>query len=242
MQKNKLIKNTFLLVLGGLITKVLAFIIKILYTRYLKEDGLSLITLIFPTYSLLLTISLFALPLAVTKIIAENKERKSKILFNAFWITTSLNIVIIILTILFSSYFATNILHDERCSFLLKILIFTLPFVSTTSLIKAYFFGIENIIPVIPSNITEEIVKLIMVVSILPSMVNKSIIHGTSFYLFINFICELLSFIILYLFLPKKINIKKLDYKHNNQILNRLFKISIPTLSGRLIGSLGYFF
>lgn len=242
MQKNKLIKNTFLLVLGGLITKVLAFIIKILYTRYLKEDGLSLITLIFPTYSLLLTISLFALPLAVTKIIAENKERKSKILFNAFWITTSLNIVIIILTILFSSYFATNILHDERCSFLLKILIFTLPFVSTTSLIKAYFFGIENIIPVILSNITEEIVKLIMVVSILPSMVNKSIIHGTSFYLFINFICELLSFIILYLFLPKKINIKKLDYKHNNQILNRLFKISIPTLSGRLIGSLGYFF
>ena len=59
MQKNKLIKNTFLLVLGGLITKILGFIIKILYTRYLKDDGVSLITLVFPTYSLLLTISNF---------------------------------------------------------------------------------------------------------------------------------------------------------------------------------------
>lgn len=242
MQKNKLIKNTFLLILGGLITKILGFAIKILYTRYLKDEGVSLITLVYPTYSLLITISCFALPLAVTKLIAENKERKSKILLNAFWITTFINIIIIISFALFSNYYGKNLLHDERCSFLIRILILTLPFVSTTSLIKAYFFGKESVTPVILSNISEEIIKLTMVIFFLPHMVKKGIMYGTSFYLFINLTCEIISFIILFIFIPKKINYKKLNYKHDGLLLNKLLKISIPTLSGKLIGNIGYFF
>lgn len=242
MQNNKLIKNTFLLVLGGLITKILGFIIKILYTRYLKEDGVSLITLVFPTYSLLLTISNFALPLAVTKFIAENKDRKSKILFNSFWITMIINIVIISFFMFFSNYFSVYLLHDERTSFLIKILCLTLPFVSTTSLIKAYYYGKENVLPVIFSNISEEIIKLTFVISMLPKMVSKGVLYGASFYLFINFMCEIISFFTLSFFLPKKINLKKLDYKFDNKIKNRLLKISIPTLSGKLVGNIGYFF
>ena len=242
MRKNNLIKNTFLLVLGGFITKILGFIIKILYTRYLKEDGVSLITLIFPTYSLLLTISSFALPLAVTKYIAENKERKSKILFNSFWITMIINTLIIACVLMFSSYFSKYLLHDYRCSFLIKILCFTLPFVSTTSLIKAYFFGRENVIPIIFSNISEEIIKFILVLLFLPNMVEKGIMYGTSFYLFINFICEIISFCILSIFLPKKLKVKNLSYKYDASISHKLLQTSIPTLSGRLIGNIGYFF
>ena len=241
MQKNKLIKNTFLLILGGLITKVLGFDIKILYTRYLKEDGVSLITLVFPTYSLLLTISNFALPLAVTKFIAENKDRKSKILFNSFWITIIINIIIISFFMCFSNVFSVYLLHDERASFLIKILCLTLPFVSTTSLIKAYYYGKENVLPVIFSNISEEIIKLTFVITMLPKMVSKGIFYGASFYLFISLICEVISFFTLSIFLPKKINLKKLDYKYDNNIKNRLLKISVPTLSGKLIGNIGYF-
>lgn len=242
MQKNKLVKNTFLLILGGFVVKILGFIIKILYTRYLKEDGFSLVTLVFPTYSLLLTISSFALPLAVTKFVAENKIRKSKILFNSFWITLFINVIIITFFLLFSNYFSQALLHDSRCAFLIKILCFTLPFVSTTSLIKAYFFGKENVIPVIFSNISEEIIKLILVILMLPKMVSKGIMYGVSFYLFINLICEVISFFTLYIFLPKKLNLKKLNYQLDSKMLSKLTQMSIPILSGRLIGNIGYFF
>ena len=156
MKNNRLIKNTFLLILGGFITKILGFVIKILYTRYLKEEGVGLITLIFPTYSLLLTISSFSLPTVVTKFIAKNNYRKSKILFSSFWITTIINTILIIGFILISNYFATNLLHNDKCGILIKILCFTLPFVSTTSIIKAYFFGIENVKPIIFSNVSEK--------------------------------------------------------------------------------------
>lgn len=242
MQNNRLLKNTFILILGGFITKILGFIIKILYTRYLKEDGVSLISLIFPTYSLILSITTFALPLAVTKFTAENKDRKSKIIFNSIYVSLLMSFILILFIFIFSNYFSNNILHDNRCGFLLKIMCTTLPFISVTSIIKAYFFGKENVTPVIISNVSEEITKLILIILFLPKMINKGILYGTSFYLLINLICEITSFIILYLFLPKKINIKKLDYKYDNKILNKLFKISIPTLSGRLIGNIGYFF
>ena len=155
MQKNKLIKNTFLLILGGFITKILGFIIKILYTRYLKEEGISLITLVFPTYSLLLTITSFALPLAVTKLIAENKEKNSKILINALWITLIINLIVIIIFFAISNYFSITLLHNPKCALLIKIQCLTLPFVSVTSLMKAYYFGKENVTPVILSNISE---------------------------------------------------------------------------------------
>lgn len=242
MQKNKLIKNTFLLVLGGLITKILGFIIKILYTRILKEDGVSLITLIFPTYSLLLTISSFALPIAVTKYIAESKERKSKILFNSFWITLFINTIIIILFIFIAKPFSVYLLRDQRCTYLIKILCLTLPFVSITSLIKAYFFGREHVIPIIFSNISEEIIKLILIILFLPNMMNKGTIIGTIFYLFINLICEIISFFTLSIFLPKKIKLKNMNYHYNKDISNNLLKTSIPTLSGKIIGNIGYFF
>ena len=241
MQKNKLIKNTFLLILGGFITKILGFIIKILYTRYLKEEGISLITLVFPTYSLLLTITSFALPLAVTKLIAENKEKNSKILINALWITLIINMIVIIIFFAISNYFSITLLHNSKCALLIKIQCLTLPFVSVTSLMKAYYFGKENVTPVILSNISEEIIKLILVILVLPKMISKSIMYGVSFYLFINLICEIISFFILYIFLNKRINLKNVEYKYHNDTLNKLLKISIPTLSSRLIGNLGYF-
>ena len=123
-----------------------------------------------------------------------------------------------------------------------KILCFTLPFISTTSLIKAYFFGKENVIPVIISNVSEEIIKLLFIILFLPKMINKSIMYGVSFYLFIIFICEVISFFTLYIFLPKRINLKNIDYKIDQSIANKILKISVPTLSGKIIGNIGYFF
>lgn len=242
MQKNKLLKNTFLLVLGGFFVKILAFIIKILYTRYLNEDGVALITLIYPSYILLITISSFSLPVIVSKFVAENKYRKSKILLNSLLITLILNIIIISLFIILSRYFAIYILHERKCAILIKILCLSLPFISITSLIKGYFFGIENIFPIITANVLEEIIKLILIIKLLSNHIIKSYISGPILYTLIILICEISSFIILFIFLPKKINYKKIKYFPDKKCMSDLTKYALPTLSSRLIGTIGYFF
>ena len=59
--KNKFIKSTIILVVGGITTKLLSFIIRIYFTRVIK-DGINIYSLIMPTYSLLITITQLGFP------------------------------------------------------------------------------------------------------------------------------------------------------------------------------------
>ena len=73
MNKNLFIKSTLILILSGFLTKILGFIIKVIYTRIIGEYGISLFTIATPTYSLLLTISTLAIPISISKLVSENK-------------------------------------------------------------------------------------------------------------------------------------------------------------------------
>ena len=53
MKQNKFLKATFILMIGGLITKILGFGIRIIYTRMVGSDAINLYSLVMPTYSLL---------------------------------------------------------------------------------------------------------------------------------------------------------------------------------------------
>ena len=78
-KKNIFLKSAIILIISGFLTKALGFIIKILYTRIIGTYGISLYALALPTYSLLLAIAPMAIPIAISKIIAENKGRSIKI-------------------------------------------------------------------------------------------------------------------------------------------------------------------
>ena len=72
--KSKFFKSSMLLILGGFITKILGFLIKIIYTRIIGEEGISLYSLVIPTYSLLITIATLSMPIVISKIIAEKES------------------------------------------------------------------------------------------------------------------------------------------------------------------------
>ena len=70
--KNKFIKSTLILIVGALFTKLLGFIIRIIFTRTVGIDAINLFSLIMPTYSLLITLASLGLPLAISNLIADN--------------------------------------------------------------------------------------------------------------------------------------------------------------------------
>ena len=72
--KNKLIKSTFILLIGGIITKVLGMAIKIIVTRMIGIEGLSLYTLIMPTFGLLIALAQLGFPIAISTLVAEGKS------------------------------------------------------------------------------------------------------------------------------------------------------------------------
>lgn len=240
MKKNLFIKSTLILILSGFLTKILGFIIKVIYTRIIGEYGISLFTIATPTYSLLLTISTLAIPISISKLVSENKGRSIRILTSATFLILSINFLLILLILLTKDFIAINLLKEPLASPILLAFSLTLPFVSISSVLKGYFAGKQNMIPHATSNIIEQIIRLIIIITVLPILMKNSVMHAVLGLILLTILSEISSIIVFLFFLPKHINYKtKLlpSKKHTKDILD----ISLPTVSSRIIGNIGYF-
>ncbi len=240
--KNKFIKSTLILTIGGLITKVLGLIIKIIYTRLVGSEGISLYAIVIPTYSLLITIITLALPTSISKLVAENKKKSLKIISNAFFIVSLINVFIITIMLLSSKFIANNLLNEPDSYFLLLAITFTLPFISISAILKGYFYGKQNMLPNTISNIFEEIVKGLLIIFVLPIFLEKNLVLGIFALIMFNIVTEITSIITFLFFIPKHKVIHKSDLKVDLSTSKDILDISLPTVSSRLIGNIGYFF
>lgn len=237
---NKFIKSTLILIIGGFITKVLGMIIRIVMTRYIGIDGIGLYMLIMPTFSLFIGLCQFGFPIAVTKIVSENKSNNKNIILTSIILSLIIDIFLMILIIICSKFISINLLNDYRTYYPLIAISIVLPFISISSIIRSYFFGKQKMIPHVISNIVEDIVRLIIIIIGVPIFLTKGIIYTVCFLVLSNIISELSSIFILYLFLPHNISINKNDF--NFKDIKKITNISLPTVSTRLIGNIGYFF
>ena len=228
--------------IGGLITKLLGFGIRIIYTRMVGSDAINLYSLVMPTYSLLLTIATLSLPVVISKLISEHKTKSIKILSNATIITLILNFIVIITIYFTKDFIATTLLNDSRCSTLLMAMALTFPFVSLSSILKGYFYGKQKMAPHTISNIIEQLVRLALIFLVIPKLINMGIVYSVMGLILISIASELASIITFLVFLPKKFKITKEDLKPDMKTSKEILSISIPTVSGRLIGNIGFFF
>ena len=227
---------------GGLITKLLGFGIRIIYTRMVGSDAINLYSLVMPTYSLLLTIATLSLPVVISKLISEHKTKSIKILSSATIITLILNFIVITTIYFTKDFIATTLLNDSRCSTLLMAMALTFPFVSLSSILKGYFYGKQKMAPHTISNIIEQIVRLALIFLIIPKLINMGIVYSVMGLILISIASELASILTFLVFLPKKFKITKEDLKPDMKTSKEILSISIPTVSGRLIGNIGFFF
>lgn len=240
--KNLFIKSTIILILGGIITKILGFIIRIIYTRIVGTEVIGLYSLVMPTYSLLITIATLALPTTISKLVAEDKHNNLKIISTSTILIMFINLIVVLFMLISARFIANNLLHEERCYLLIISMALTFPIISISCIIKGYFYGKQNMIPNVLSNIIEQLIRGILIYLFVPIIMEKSeILAACSLFLF-SFIEELVSIIINMLFLPKHIKITKQSIIPDKYTLKNILNISIPTVSSRIIGNIGYFF
>ena len=242
MKKNKFIKSTIILIIGGFITKILGMLIKIVMTRLIKTEGIGLYMMISPTFMLLITIAQLGFPIAISKLVAEDKGNNKNIVFSILPISIILNIIIIILLIIFSNFLATNLLKDPNLKVPLLCVGLVLPFISISSILRSYFFGKQKMIPHVVSNITEDIVRLLTLIIGIPIFITKGIYNAISFIVLSNILSEITSIIILFVFLPKNFSISKSDIIPNKNNIKNILNISIPSTGSRILGNVAYFF
>lgn len=236
---NKFLKSTLILIIGGFITKILGFIIKILYTRQIGPEGVSLYSLIIPSYSLIVTIATLALPIAISKLVAEKKYEDSKILSSAFALIMVIDIILIFIILGAKNLISVHLLKEPRIENLFIAIAATIPFISTSNILKGYFFGKQNMIPNTVSNIAEQILRITLIIFFLPILLKESLIWSVAGLILLSVFSESLSILIFYLFLPKY---KKRISKPNSKICKNILSIAIPSVSSRFIGNIGFFF
>ena len=240
MKKNKFIKSTLILVVGGLATKTLGMIIKIVMTRTLDTEGIGIYSLIIPTFMLLNTIAQFGLPTSLNILVAKNNLNNKKLVSNAIIISLTIDIIIFIFLIIFSKNIAINLLKENRCTLGLLSIAFILPFISISNMLRSYFFAKLRMYPHVITNILEDVVRLLLIISLLPYFLKKGISYAISFIILTNIASELTS-IIIFIFLLPNFKIQKKEIKPDITTLKSLFKLCVPQTGSKLIGSIGYF-
>lgn len=239
--KNKFIKSTVILVVGGITTKLLSFIIRIYFTRVIK-DGINIYSLIMPTYSLLITITQLGFPIAISNIIAKGEKRGKNIMSSIIPVSLLLNLILILIVIFSAKYLSNNLLHEPDTYYPLIALSLVLPFISLSSIIRGYFFGKQQMMPHSISNIIEQLFKLFIVLVILPHLLKYGTIVAVCGYILISILSETISIVVFLLYLPKNFKIERKDIKPDFGTIKDVLAIGLPAVGSRIIGNIGYFF
>ena len=239
--KDKFIKSTIILLIGGLLTKILGMLIKIVMARLIGTKTLSLYMLILPTFTLLISLSQFGFPIAISKLVSENKRNNKRLFFSIIPIVIIINILLMILIGLLSPIISNKLLHNKDTYISILSMSFVIPFTSISSICRSYFFGKQKMFPHVLSNIIEDLIRLIIIVIGIPIIKPLGLKYVVCFLILINIISEIISTIILLLFLPKNIKIKKEDLYPNKSYIKDSLKICIPNTTSKLIGSIGFF-
>ena len=137
IKNNVLIKNIIILLVSGGIAKIIGMFGKIIYTRQAGLDIVSMYTLITPTFMLVMTLCQFSLPISISKLAAENKYDDKKLLYNAYKIGFTIDIILMII-IMFICKLVASTLHNIVLYKAILSFVFVIPFVTISSIQRGF--------------------------------------------------------------------------------------------------------
>ena len=240
IKNNLFLKSTLVLLIGGILGKLVGFILKIIITRYLKTEGMGLLSMLSPTSSLLTVIATFSYPTAISKVISDKSVKPKNIIVSLMPLSILFGLLIILITMFTSSFISENLLKNKDLFYPLICLSITVPFISVSSIIKGYFWGKQNMFPYMLSNFIEQLFRLFVITLFIKKFLLIGIIETICFIILVNAVGEVISQIVMICFFNKKsINLK--DYSFNKNDIKSVMNISVPATSSKLIGSISYF-
>ncbi|AZB43763.1 stage V sporulation protein B [Bacillus sp. FJAT-42376] len=252
MSKQTFLKGTIILIAAGLITRVLGFINRIVLARFVGQEGVGLYMMAVPTLVLIITITQFGLPVAISKLVAEadaqgDQKRIKKILVVSLAVTGGLSIVFTPVILLAAPFLSQHLFTDPRTYYPLIAVAPVVPIVAVSSVLRGYFQGKQNMKPAAYSQVLEQIIRISLIAVFTTALLPYGIEYAAAGAMFSSVAGELVSLIYLFFMfkLKKKLKVRK-DFfqsvKAGKDTLNDLLAIAIPTTGSRLIGSVSWFF
>ena len=166
--KEKFIKSSLILIIGGALTKLLGIVIRMAMSRTATIESISLYMLVLPTFSLMMSISQLGFSKGVSKLVSEGKYQSKKILFSILPLSFLINISLAIFLAITNKFIANNLLHNPDAYLPILAISLVLPFDSLSSMLRGFFFGKEKMTPHVISHLAEQIVRLLLMLLVIP--------------------------------------------------------------------------
>lgn len=250
MKKLSFLQNTVVLVLSNLITGALTFIFSIILSKEIGAQGVGLYQTVMPLYILFICITCGGTATAISKIISEKNSQKNtselyksvtaSIAFFAFW-----TILVSIFVTLLAPSLSLSALKDQRAYPAILAFIPALLFVAMSSVLKGYFYGMQNTIFPAVIDIVEKCIRIIVLVFMVTGLRKYGLRYQVCGAVTAMTAGEFFSFILLYSFYRKsRAAVKQYTGTPDNilQIIVNVLSISLPLcINGFLSSLLGTF-
>lgn len=156
-----------ILAAAGIISRIIGFIYRIPLQNTIGDAGMGYYSAAFQIYSIMLIISSYSLPVAVSKLVAtraaKGQYRNARRFFHGALLFATLTGGAMCLVAMFGAdTLAGNLMHMPKSAIALRMLAPTLLIVALMGVIRGYFQGLGTMVPTALSQLLEQIVNAVI--------------------------------------------------------------------------------
>lgn len=193
--------------LFGFLSKIIGAIYRIPLTGIIGAEGMGLYQMVFPLYTLLLTISSSGLPSSISKLISEchakHEFRQAKKILSVSFVLLFIFSVVCSLVVLFGAELFSSFQGNSKAEICYLGLAPAIIFVGLISGFRGYFQGVQSMLPSAISGFLEQLFKLGFGLYLASALIKRGVEYGVLgaligislsevaalIYLFISYLC-----------------------------------------------------
>ena len=242
MSRDKFLKGAFILTVAGILVKIIGSGNRILLSRMLGGEGIGLYQMAYPIYLLALSISSAGIPIAISIIVAErlalDDYRGADRVFKISLALMCCTGIFFAALLFFGAGFLVenNIVRDARAYYAIASLAPAVLFSTILSSYRGYFQGYQIMTPTAVSQIIEQFVRVVTMVSFAYILLPRGIEYsaaGASFGAVPGALCGLLTLLYFH-HRHKKTNADKIRKQIHEwkisvyEIVLKIVKLALP--------------
>ncbi|WP_235986000.1 putative polysaccharide biosynthesis protein [Clostridium vitabionis] len=167
-----------ILAVAGIIVRLIGILYRVPMTNIIGDEGMGYYSTAFNVYNIMLILSSYSLPVAVSKMISAKLAKREytnayRILLSAFLYATIVGGIACFITWHFADALATKLFATPLAVYALKTLAPTIWIMAYLGVLRGYFQGHSTMIPTAVSQILEQIVNAVI------SVVAAGILYNT---------------------------------------------------------------
>lgn len=232
----RFIASGLLLTFSALIMRSISVSFGAYVSRNAGAEAMGVFSLIMSVFGFALTVATSGINLAVTRMISEaigegdetllHKSMKKCIGYCLFF-----SLISAFLLFSLSPFLGNTVLHDERTVRPLKILAFSLPFISLTTAFNGYFSAVRRVYKNTFYSVSEQLIKIYFTVKMFEIFIGKGIEFACIALVTADVISEISAFLIsyaMYYFDKKRYSAIRISKHTDKEIKNKLLGIALP--------------